>query len=145
MRQCRMTGMVLLLAMLPFASWAGGAVGIWATEEGKSYVEIMNCGKKLCGNIIWLKEPLNDQGGPKTDINNPEPTMQSRPIIGLPLLVDFTAGEEADVWESGTIYNPEDGGNYNCTLTLLDSETLKVRGYIGLPLFGTTQIWTRVN
>ena len=99
----------------------------------------------MCGNIIWLKEPLNDQGGPKTDINNPEPTMQSRPIIGLPLLVDFTAGEEADVWESGTIYNPEDGGNYNCTLTLLDSETLKVRGYIGLPLFGTTQIWTRVN
>ncbi len=138
--------LAFLTAMLPLASpWAGEAVGTWATEEGKSHVEITACGTKLCGTIIWLKEPLDDKGAPKSDANNPEPKMQSRPIIGLPLLVNFIAGEEANVWDNGTIYNPEDGENYSCTLTLLDGTTLKVRGYVGLPMFGKTQIWTRVN
>jgi uncharacterized protein (DUF2147 family) len=146
MRQWRLIPIVLFMAMLPLASsWAGKAVGTWATEEGKSHVKIMACGEKLCGNIIWLKEPLGEQGAPKSDARNPEPSLQNRPIIGLPLLVDFSAGEDADVWNNGTIYNPEDGAIYSCTLTLLDSNTLKVRGYVGLPLFGKTQIWTRVN
>lgn len=146
MRHWRVISLVLCIAVLPFApSWAGNAVGTWATEAGKSHVRVLLCGQKLCGRIIWLKEPLDDQGVPKTDVNNPEPAMQDRPIIGLPLLVNFTAGQEADVWSNGTIYNPEDGENYDCTLTLQDSNTLKVRGYVGLPLFGKTQIWTRVN
>jgi uncharacterized protein (DUF2147 family) len=146
MRQWRMIPIVLFIAALPLASsWAGRAVGTWATEEGKSHVEITACGKKLCGNIIWLKEPLDDQGAPKSDANNPEAALQKRPIIGLPLLVNFSAGTQADVWNDGTIYNPEDGEIYSCTLTLLDGNTLEVHGYVGLPLFGRTQIWTRVN
>ncbi|MDP6689178.1 MAG: DUF2147 domain-containing protein, partial [Alphaproteobacteria bacterium] len=55
------------------------------------------------------------------------------------------AGEEANVWNDGTIYNPEDGEIYSCTMTLVDGRTLKVRGDVGLPLFGKTQVWTRVN
>ncbi len=146
MRQWQMILVVLLTTMLPFGSAkAGGVIGTWATEEGKSHVEITPCGEKLCGSVIWLKEPLDEQGEPKHDANNPNTALQSRRILGLPLLVNFAAGDEADVWENGSIYNPEDGELYSCTMTLLDSNTLKVRGYVGLPLFGKTQVWTRVN
>lgn len=137
---------VLLTALLPAgAARAGEVVGTWATEGEKSHVVIAACDDRLCGNIVWLKEPLDDKGKPKHDINNPDAALQGRPIIGLPLLADFVAGEEPDIWEDGTIYNPEDGETYACTLTLLDANTLKVRGYVGLPLFGKTQIWTRIN
>ena len=138
--------MVLLTTMLPFGSATADKIfGAWATEEGKAHVEITSCGKNLCGSIIWLKEPLDEQGQPKHDENNPDIALQSRRILGLPLLANFTAGDEADIWENGSIYNPEDGEIYSCTITFLDSNTLKVRGYVGLPLFGKTQVWTRVN
>lgn len=146
MRYWQLMLMALVTLMLPLGSAvADEIVGIWATVEGKSHVEITPCGEKFCGSIIWLKEPLDEKGDPKLDTNNPDATLQNRSILGLPLLVNFAAGDEVDVWENGSIYNPEDGELYSCTMTLLDGKTLKVRGYVGLPLFGKTQIWTRVK
>ena len=146
MRQWRLIFAVLLIILVPMGTAsAGEAIGTWATEGSKSHVEIALCGEKLCGRIIWLKEPLDDQGKPKFDANNPDTALQSRPILGLALLANFVPDGEPNVWNNGTIYNPEDGEIYSCTLTLLDDKTLKVRGYVGLPLFGKTQIWTRVN
>jgi len=121
-------------------------IGIWSTAEDKSHVEIKDCGGKLCGTIIWLKEPMDDDGAEKHDKNNPDAAQQKRKIVGLPLLSGFVKSAEAsDLWEKGTIYNPEDGKTYRCNMTLKDANTLRVRGYVGMPMFGKTQIWTRVH
>ena len=138
-------GSVFFSLSLGLPAWSEGVIGTWATDEDKSHVEIAPCGLKFCGVIVWLKEPLDDDGKRKHDANNPDKNLRDRPIVGLPLLVNFVASTEGNVWEGGTIYNPEDGKTYSCTLTLLNSETLKVRGFVGLPLFGKTQIWKRVN
>lgn len=122
-----------------------GVVGTWATEGGKSHVEISRCGSHLCGEIVWLQEPNDAAGKPKVDRNNPDQALRDRPIIGLPLLNGFVAGSEPGTWEDGTIYNPEDGETYSCTMTLLDDGRLRVRGYVGLPIFGKSQVWTRVS
>jgi uncharacterized protein (DUF2147 family) len=50
-----------------------------------------------------------------------------------------------NVWSDGKIYNPEDGKEYNCKMTLEGPNTLLVRGYVGISLFGKTQTWTRVK
>ncbi len=136
---------ILVMTLGTGPAWAAGAIGTWATKEGKSHVTITACGDKLCGTIVWLKEPLNDKGEPKHDANNPDKALQGRPIIGLPLLANFEATDDANYWENGKIYNPEDGEVYSCTLTLVDSDTLEVHGYVGLPLFGKTQVWKRVK
>ena len=120
-------------------------IGAWATVEGKSHVKIEKCGEKLCGTIVWLKEPLNDEQEPKTDRNNPDTALQARKIIGLPLLTGFVPADKANKWEGGQIYNPEDGKTYKSTMTLLESGKLEVRGYVFLPLFGKSQVWTRVK
>ena len=137
----------LLFFILSFCvpAWGEGMVGTWATDGDKSHVEIAPCGLKFCGIIVRLKEPLDDDGKLKHDANNPNKIFRDRSIIGLPLLANFVASTAGNVWEDGTIYNPEDGKTYSCTLTLLDTETLKVRGYVGLPMFGKTQIWKREN
>jgi len=137
-------GIILFTLLSSAPAWGRGLVGLWMTEGGKSHIKIASCGIKFCGNIVWLKEPLAEDGKIKYDTNNPDKALRNRSIIGLQLLVGFVASNEVDVWESGTIYNPEDGKTYSCTLTLLDNKTLKVRGYVGLPLFGKTQIWKRV-
>lgn len=132
-----------LLAGWSQVALAGDVTGVWLTKDNKSKVEIADCGGKLCGTIIWLAEPLDEEGNEKTDKNNPDASLRARPIVGLELLNGFVPGDEENHWVDGTIYNPEDGETYSCTMTLQDDGTLKVRGYVGLPLFGKTQIWTR--
>lgn len=137
-------GCVLLILFSVIPALGKGLVGLWATEGGKSHIKIAPCGINFCGSIVWLAEPLDEDGKIKYDVNNPKKELRNRSIIGLPLLTAFVESSEVNVWEGGDIYNPEDGKTYSCTLTLLDSKTLKVRGYVGLPLFGKTQIWQRV-
>lgn len=120
-------------------------VGLWLTEGGKSRVSIYQCGEHLCGKIVWLKEPLNKDGNPKIDINNPDQEFRSRAIIGLTLLGGFPKESNDDVWKDGQIYNPEDGKTYSASLTMLDADRMKIRGYIGLPLFGKSTEWLRAK
>lgn len=148
-------GKALLLvsaSLLAGAAWADDAdavLGPWLTAEGKARVEIVKDHGVYDGRIVWLKEPLypaDDKQGmggkPKVDRENPDPKLQTRPIIGLPLIQGFSyAGD--NVWKDGKIYDPESGKLYSCKLTLMMDGRLKVRGYLGISLFGRTEIWTR--
>jgi len=137
--------MVLVALILGTAARADTSpIGIWLTESGSGQVEIAPCGTTLCGKIVWLKEPLTDKGEPKTDGNNPNEAQRQRPILGLAMLEGFAPATSGG-WDGGTIYNPEDGKTYKCVLALDDPDRLRVRGYVGIPLLGKTQIWTRVR
>ncbi len=121
-------------------------IGVWATAGGESHVKIEDCGGKLCGTIIWLKEPLNKEGKDDVDSENPDPSLRTRKLAGMSLLKGFTQDQsDSNVWTGGKIYNPDDGKTYSCNLTLQDPKTLRVRGYVGLSFLGKTQIWSRVQ
>jgi uncharacterized protein (DUF2147 family) len=123
-----------------------GPVGVWATDGNDSHVKIEKCGINLCGTIVWLKDPLGDDGKPAVDFKNPDPGLRSRPLIGLMLLSGFVQdSDDPDVWTDGRIYDPDDGRTYSCKLTVQDANSLRVRGYIGFSFLGETQVWTRVT
>jgi len=123
---------------------ADAIVGVWETGSGKARVKIDKSGDTFFGRIVWLKEPNNEQGKPKTDKNNPDESLRSKPLLGYRMLDKFTyAGNKT--WENGTIYDPENGSTYSCTMTLTDENTLEVRGFIGVSLFGRTDVWKRVQ
>ncbi len=126
-------------------SFAGNAsiIGQWYTTDKGAIVEIYQCGDKICGKIIWLKEPNKENGTPKTDENNPDNKKHNDPIIGLNMLKGFVANGN-NKWEDGEIYDPKNGKTYACNMEL-DGEVLEVRGYVGISLFGRTEKWTRVN
>jgi len=121
---------------------APGPTGQWVVEDGKAAVDLEPCGDKLCGKIAWLKIPLNDQGKPKTDIHDGDSALQTRPLCGLLMLWDFTLNEDG-FWSGGKIYDAEHGDVYSSTMHIQDDGRLRVRGYIGISLFGKSQIWTR--
>ncbi len=120
-------------------------VGRWMTEGGKSHVDIYSCGQQLCGRIVWLREPLFNDGRPKMDLLNPDPARRSQRIIGLQLMWNFSKADAANEWESGRIYNPEEGEVYKSTMKLRPDGKLEVRGYVGISLLGKTQYWERVR
>lgn len=117
-------------------------LGVWLTESKKAHVKIEKIDNKFYGKIIWLREPLTSDGKQKTDSKNPDIVKRKAPLMGLKLLRDFVFDDGE--WEDGSIYDPESGSDYSCVITLLNSKSIKVRGYIGFSLIGRTQIWTRV-
>ena len=134
-------GLILLLSA-GAASAALAAEGVWLTEGGKSHVEIRPCGDKLCGRIVWLAEPADEDGSPKLDKHNQDESLRSRPILGIELLTGFPAGDGSE-WTGGEIYNPENGKTYRSELELEGANTLKVRGCVFI--FCETQTWMRVQ
>ena len=116
--------------------------GMWLDQSGRGGIDIEPCGDKLCGALVWLKNPLNDAGQPKTDIHNDDTSLRSRPLCGLKLMWGFSPdGDKA--WSGGSIYNTDDGSLYSSNMHLQDDGTLRVRGYVGISLLGKSQVWTR--
>jgi len=137
-------GLVLLLTTAAQAQKAKASdlLGDWLIEAKDATVKIAYDGKHYNGTITWLATPLNEAGKPKLDKNNPAASQRTKPILGLMLLKGFVwDGEEA--WEDGTIYDARTGKTYSCVLTMEKPGVLKVRGYIGSPIFGKTQYWTK--
>jgi uncharacterized protein (DUF2147 family) len=139
---------ILLLLLLTLTlAWAqkepDTPMGIWMNEEKEARFEIFKCGDKLCGKIIWLKEPLR-KGKPKTDDQNPNPKLKARPILGMLFMKDFEY-KGNNKWDEGTIYDPKSGKTYSCYMKVITKDKMEVKGYIGISLIGRTQLWSRVK
>ena len=128
--------------MATTARAAAPITGLWVVQAGNAAVDIQPCGTKLCGAITWMKEPLNAQGKPKTDIHNPDPARQGDPVCGLKILYDFTQNSDGG-WSGGKIYDAQHGDIYSSNMHVAADGTLALRGFVGLSLFGKTQTWTR--
>lgn len=120
---------------------ADDILGEWYNGTKEAKVQIYKTGDKYSGKIVWLKEPNRD-GKPKLDDKNPDPSKRNNKIIGLVMLKNFT-NVAPNKWENGKIYDPKNGKEYSCEITLKDPKTLDVRGYIGISLIGRTDKWTR--
>jgi uncharacterized protein (DUF2147 family) len=134
----------ILLNSTASAQSADDIVGVWLTGSKKGHVEIYKQNDKYYGKIVWLEEPNNEQGKPKTDKNNPDESKRNRPLIGLVNLRDFKY-KGKNTWEDGRIYDPEKGKDYSCIMTLKDKNTLDVRGYVGISMIGRTDTWSRIK
>lgn len=139
---------LLLLATTASGAGPDGILGIWKTELDESKVEIYRCGEMFCGTIIWLKNPnYTDSrdgavGTPVIDRKNPDPALRSRPIIGLQVMDGFSKLDD-NTWGNGTCYDPKSGKTYRGKIHLAAPDRLELRGYIGIPLFGRSSVWTR--
>ncbi|MBD2768324.1 DUF2147 domain-containing protein [Hymenobacter sp. BT664] len=120
-------------------------LGIWTNSEKKATFEIYKCGDLLCGKIVTLTLP-NDPatGKPKTDAQNPDPKLKSRPLLGLVFMQGFKYDDE-NKWDNGKIYDPKSGKTYSCYMKMENANTMEVKGYIGFSLIGKSQTWTRVK
>ena len=123
---------------------ADDIVGIWLTSGKESAkIRIYKSGDSYFGQIVWLKNPT-ENGEAKVDSQNPDNNKQNQPIVGLVILKEFKFDGDNE-WNNGKIYDPESGKTYNCFMSLNDRNTLKVRGYVGISLFGRTEKWTKTN
>ena len=126
-------------------------LGVWHDEEKDARIEIFRCGDKYCGKVVWINKPLysaDEDGGragkPRMDQNNPDPSLRSRPILGLQIMSGFVyAGDNR--WSGGRLYDPKSGKTYSGKMTLVSKDRLDLRGYVLFSIFGRTSAWTRAG
>jgi uncharacterized protein (DUF2147 family) len=138
-----LVGLVLATpSLLAVDEHADKVIGVWKTGSGKGMVKVYKENDKYHGKLVWLKEPNDESGKPKVDKNNSDESQRSRTLLGLVNLRDFKYKGDK-VWEEGRIYDPENGSDYSCEIKMTDDNTLEVRGFIGVSLFGRTDVWKR--
>ena len=150
----RIAAAALALLSVPAFAQQSGVMGTWLTASGAAQVRIAPCpdvaGGPLCGVVVALLNPKGPDGkgvAPEavTDSRNENPALRSRKVIGMPLIWGFKKTADPNAFEEGHIYNGENGKTYNANISLQPDGTLRLRGYVGSPMFGETQIWTRVR
>ena len=122
----------LLLAAAALALiGAGPAItGLWLTQDGAGVVAIEPCqGNSVCGRFVGFR----DQPPPKDYRGTSE--------CGLEFIHPAQLGGDG-MWH-GQITDPTQGSEYRADLAETTDGKLYLRGYLGISLFGQTQIWTR--
>jgi uncharacterized protein (DUF2147 family) len=111
--------------------------GDWLTADRTALVQIAPCGRALCGTVVRVL--AKGPHVPRTDVNNSDGTLRSRPLTGLQVLSGFMP--DGPGWTGGRAYDPRSGRSYRAKLALARDGSLTVTGCI---LFlCKSQRWTR--
>ncbi len=133
---------IFAVAVLATVSMANDSiVGSWKTIDdktgkAKSIVSIYKKDGKYFGKIkkILKKDPNN----PDMICKNCKKDKKDKKLLGMIILENMT--KNSDIYENGTILDPENGKYYKCKIWL-ENGKLKVRGYI--MFLYRTQTWIR--
>jgi len=141
---------IAALLVLPTLALAQGTpAGLWktvddASKKEKSLVRIVEQNGVYVGRI----ERLLDPDAPKDAVcKECTDERKEKPIVGLTIMRNVKpASDDKSTFEGGDILDPNNGKIYKVRLKVApDNGRLDVRGYIGTPMIGRTQVWTRVE
>jgi uncharacterized protein (DUF2147 family) len=115
------------LISMGVAAAASSPIGVWIDQTGRGAVEIIDCGGKLCGKLVWFKDPKYEKDGCNFQIIG-----NVQPVGG-------------NKWDNGWIVDPDKDPNkkYDVEITPQGDQKLKVMGYAGMKFLSETMIWTR--
>ena len=118
-------------------------LGEWWTEKNQGRVRITRDKDGTFRGTTTCCVHKNDPDNPDIDKFNPKPELRARPTLGIVIFwkLRYDDGEFVD----GYVYNPRDGKTYRIEMKVIDRNTIKIRGYLGISLFGQSQIWKRAN
>lgn len=123
--------------------------GTYWNAEKTAHIRIYRAvNGKYYGKIEHLVEPNDANGNPKTDNNNPDKSLRSKPRLGLVIMKSFEWNSSEKRWEDGTIYDPNNGKTYDGYMRFEgdDTKTLYLRGYVlGMTWLGRTSEWERIE
>jgi uncharacterized protein (DUF2147 family) len=127
----------LVLATGTCSAHAADPTGDWRVADGVANIRVAQCNGNMWGVVSWEKTP----GG--RDKNNPDAALQSRPTLGMPILLAMKKKPGTDAWE-GQVYNAKDGQTYSSTIKPVGADQLEIQGCVlGFLCGGET--WSRVG
>lgn len=135
-----------LLLLLPLTILSGQSVhGKWITYDifnssvEEAVVEIY----EVDGELYVRIDSIIPEEHRMDVCSRCDGSLKDQPIKGLEILKG--ARFEDGIWQGAKILNAKNGRRYGCHITPTKGDTLKVRGFIGYPIFGKNLYWTRLR
>jgi uncharacterized protein (DUF2147 family) len=123
--------------------------GLWktvddSTKKEKSLVRIVETNGVFSGKVEKIIDPDAPRDATCKDCSDDR---KDKPVVGMTIIRNVKASaDDKAVFEGGDILDPNNGKVYKVKLKLTDDGSkLDVRGYIGAPILGRTQTWSRVE
>ena len=134
--------LMVLIAGAVVADHHAAVEGVWVNGDGDGWIELAIRDGELTGAIVGSPDDPDNRNPSRLDTENPDTALRNRPLRGLVIMTGFRYEGDGE-WTGGRIYDPNSGNTYKGTIRVVDSVTLKLRGYIGISLLGRTETWTR--
>lgn len=133
-----------LLLLLTVSINAQSILGKWNSmneDTGKvdSVIEVYENEGKVYAKIIEVTDA--DRKNAVCELCEGE--NKNKPILGMNILTGLV--KDGDEWSGGSILDPRNGKVYKCYIKLANKNKLKIRGYIGVSIFGKTAYWERAK
>ena len=123
--------------------------GLWKTiddetKKEKSLIRVTESGGVFTGKLEKFLDPATK---PDTVCDKCSDERKDKAVLGMTLIRNVKKNaDEAAQWDGGDILDPNNGKVYKVRIKPIDGgKSLEVRGYIGSPILGRTQTWTRVE
>ncbi|WP_199538565.1 MULTISPECIES: DUF2147 domain-containing protein [unclassified Duganella] len=147
MRTLKFIGLAVaaLLSIAPAFADDASPIGLWkniddVSGKPKALIRITESNGALQGKIEQLFRAPNEDQNPKCE--KCEGARKDQPVIGLVIMTGLK--KDGDEYNGGEILDPDNGKVYRSKMHLTDSgKKLSVRGYIGVPMLGRSQVWVR--
>ncbi|MHA1164233.1 MAG: DUF2147 domain-containing protein [Alphaproteobacteria bacterium] len=119
-------------------------LGTWLNADQKGKIALRECeDNTLCGNIVWLKDAVDEQGQPWRDRLNPESKLRARQVVGMNVLINAKK-IGPNTWQ-GYIYDPEVGKIYYLKHLKLGQDKVEIKGCLKSGWPCRTKYWTRTQ
>jgi uncharacterized protein (DUF2147 family) len=137
--------MSLMSAIVPALAQEASPVGLWkniddVSGKPKALIRISEDKGELRGQIEKLFPAAGEDPNPKCTACSG--AKKDQPVIGMVFMSGLK--KNGDEYTDGEILDPDNGKVYRSKMSLAEGgKKLKVRGYVGVPMFGRSQVWVR--
>jgi uncharacterized protein (DUF2147 family) len=117
----------------------------WVSQKDGWTVKTATCDGALCAYLVDFKlKPTDPPGYQPLDEHNPDRKKRGDRMCNRIMMGGFHPADGKDVtWDGGWIYDPDHGSTYSAKITLVDKDTVKLRGFLGISLLGRTLVLHR--
>lgn len=135
----------MMSALVPASAQEASPVGLWkniddVTGKPKALIRISEDKGELRGQIEKLFPAPGEDPNPKCTACSG--AKKDQPVIGMVFMSGLK--KNGDEYTDGEILDPDNGKVYRSKVSLAEGgKKLKVRGYVGVPMFGRSQVWVR--
>lgn len=135
----------VLSALVPASAQEASPVGLWkniddVSGKPKALIRISEEKGELRGQIEKLFPAPGEDPNPKCTACSG--VKKDQPVIGMVFMSGLK--KNGDEYTDGEILDPDNGKVYRSKVSLAEGgKKLKVRGYVGVPMFGRSQVWVR--
>jgi len=121
----------------PVEYWVSQKDG-WTVKTGPCDTRSTDSG--LCAWLVDFKLKPNDPPGYQpVDEHNPDRKKRGDRMCNHLMMGGFHTSDDPDfTWDGGWIYDPDHGSTYSGKIALVDKDTVRLRGFIGISLLGKT-------